>query len=126
MRFVSHLAKFTADTRRPRLFERLSGLRVELGFVDCHPLGQRDVCVPIAMPLHILRARPKLIGSFDEASVVNWTGDNEERPSPAQAAEMMKKGRTSKLKYPSTPHAAGNSWPDEKVPFPWPRPSRSK
>lgn len=64
-----------------------------------------------------LKAMPKLIGSCDEASVVHWTSEDASIPSPAEVAERMKQGRTSKLRHPTAEHAAGNPWPDGKVPL---------
>jgi hypothetical protein len=39
-----------------------------------------------------------------------------EVPEPAEVAERMRAGRTSKLRHPSEAHAAGEAWPDGKVP----------
>lgn len=64
-----------------------------------------------------LEAMPKLIGWCDEGSVAHWTADTEAVPSPAEIVERMKQGRTSKLRHPSPGHAAGDPWPDGKVPF---------
>jgi hypothetical protein len=64
-----------------------------------------------------LGAMPKLIGSCDEASVVHWTTHDAAIPSPPEVAERMKDGRTSKLHRPTPEHAAGNPWPDRKLPF---------
>lgn len=63
-----------------------------------------------------LKAMPKLIGSCDEASVVHWKAENASVPSPDEAAERMRQGRTSKVRYPSRAQRAGNPWPDGKVP----------
>lgn len=63
-----------------------------------------------------LRAMPTLIRACAEASVVNWNDAGEVIPEPSEAAERLKSGRTSKLRYPSTAHAAGDAWPDAKVP----------
>jgi hypothetical protein len=64
-----------------------------------------------------LKAMPKLIGWCDEAAVVHWTADDSAIPSPAEAAERMKGGRLSKVRHPSPGHAAGDPWPDGKVPL---------
>lgn len=64
-----------------------------------------------------LKAMPKLIESCAEASLVHWAADGDSVPSPAEAAERMKHGRTSKLRHPTPEHAAGNPSPDGKVPF---------
>ena len=68
-----------------------------------------------------LKAMPKLIGACDEAAVVHWTSEAPAIPSPAEAAERMRQGRTSKLRHPSPEHAAGQTWPDGKVPRKGPR-----
>jgi hypothetical protein len=71
-----------------------------------------------------LKAMPRLIGSCDEAAVAHWTSEDPTLPSPAEAAERMKQGRTSKLRHPSVEHAAGKTWPDLKVPLKGPRLTR--
>lgn len=63
------------------------------------------------------KAMPKLVGWCAEASVVHWTTDCSLVPSPDEAAERMKAGRTSKLRHPAPGHAAGDPWPDRAVPF---------
>ena len=64
-----------------------------------------------------LKAMPKLIGSCAEASVVHWNSEEASIPAPAQIAERMKGGGTSKVRYPSPAHVAGDPWPDRKVPL---------
>ena len=64
-----------------------------------------------------LKAMPKLIASCDEAAVVHLTSDDPTPPEPAEVAERMKLGRPSKLHHPSPAHAAGDTWPDGKVPL---------
>lgn len=63
-----------------------------------------------------MRAMPVLLEACDEASVTHWTTDDPNLPSPAEAAQKMQDGRTSKVKHPSPAHAAGQAWPDQKVP----------
>lgn len=63
-----------------------------------------------------LRAMPDLIGSCDEASYVHWTSASQEIPEPGEAADRLKLGQTSKLRFPSPAHASGEPWPDGKVP----------
>lgn len=63
-----------------------------------------------------LSAMPALIGSCDEAALVHWQSEDPTPPAPAEAANKMVQGRTSKLSYPSAAHAAGDPWPDRKVP----------
>jgi hypothetical protein len=63
-----------------------------------------------------LKAMPRLLGSCDEASVVHWETDYPSGPTPTEAAEKMKQGRTSKVRHPTPAHAAGNTWPDCTVP----------
>lgn len=66
-------------------------------------------------------AMPKLIGSCDEAAVAHWVTDSARPPSPAEASERLRHGRTSKVRYPSPAHAKGDTWPDCKVPMEGPR-----
>lgn len=63
-----------------------------------------------------LRAMPDLIGSCDEASYAHWTSATGNIPDPGEAAERLRQGRTSKLRFPSPAHASGETWPDRKVP----------
>lgn len=63
-----------------------------------------------------LRAMPKLLDTCDEAAVVHWMTDGDLPPPPREAAERMKRGRTSKVSHPSAAHAAGTPWPDGNVP----------
>lgn len=67
------------------------------------------------------RAMPLLIGACDEAAVAHWVTSAAEVPEPAEVAERMRAGRTSKLRHPSAAHAAGEAWPDGKVPVRGPR-----
>lgn len=64
-----------------------------------------------------LQAMAKLIGWCDEAAIAHWTADEAGLPAPEEAAEKLRLGRTSKLRHPSAAHAAGEPWPDGKVPF---------
>lgn len=63
-----------------------------------------------------LKAMPALLDSCDEAAVVNWIIDDDSFPPPDEAAAKMKQGRISKVRRPSAAHAAGETWPDSKVP----------
>ncbi len=63
-----------------------------------------------------LAAMPWLIGSCDEASMVHWNVEGSSIPLPVEVAERMKQGRTSKVRHPSPGQAAGDTWPDGKVP----------
>lgn len=63
-----------------------------------------------------LRAMPELMGSCDEASYVNWTSEGAAIPEPNEAANRLKFGHTSKLRFPSAAQASGEPWPDGKVP----------
>jgi hypothetical protein len=67
------------------------------------------------------RAMPALIDSCDEASLAHWTSPHSSIPSPSEAAERLKDGRTSKVGNPTPAHAAGNTWPDQRVPLKGPR-----
>ena len=62
------------------------------------------------------RAMPLLIGACDEAAVAHWEAEATVVPDPAEVAERMREGRTSKVRHPSAAHAAGEAWPDGKVP----------
>ena len=64
-----------------------------------------------------LEAMPKLIACCDEAAAVQWTSDDPASPQPAEVAERMKSGRTSKRNHTSLAHAAGETWPDGRVPL---------
>jgi hypothetical protein len=64
-----------------------------------------------------LKAMPQLIRFCDEASVVHWSSRDAAIPPPADIAERMSGGRTSKLRHPSAAHAAGDPWPDRNIPF---------
>lgn len=68
-----------------------------------------------------LKAMPQLIDACDEAAVVHWRTDDTAIPSPAEAAERMRQGRTSKVRHPSPAQSAGQTWPDGKVPVAGPR-----
>ena len=63
-----------------------------------------------------LRAMPKLIGSCDEAAVAHWTSAGPVIPQPDEVARQIEGGRTSKVRYPSAAHAAGQCWSDGQVP----------
>jgi hypothetical protein len=53
------------------------------------------------------KAMPKLQHWCDEASVAHWTQEGNEFPSWTEAWERMRSsGRASKVKYPSSGHAA--------------------
>lgn len=54
-----------------------------------------------------LRAMPKLLEWCDEASVVHWQQDGGDLPDWAEANRRMRaEGRPSKVRHPSTAHAA--------------------
>jgi hypothetical protein len=63
-----------------------------------------------------LKAMPLLIGACDEAAVTHWQSEHAEAPEPAKVAERMRGGRVSKVRHPSPEHAAGEAWPDGRVP----------
>jgi len=55
------------------------------------------------------RAMPKLLDWCDEASVAHWNQDTPELPDwKAAHRRMVKDGRLSKVRHPSTDHLAGN------------------
>lgn len=63
------------------------------------------------------RAMPKLLAWCDEASLVHWPQEDAALPSPAEALRrMVEHGRLSKVRHPSTGHAAGLLVPDRVVP----------
>ncbi len=62
------------------------------------------------------RAMPSLARSCSEASITHWVADGESPPSPEEAAVRMQQGRTSRVRRPSPAHAAGDPWPDRRVP----------
>ena len=64
-----------------------------------------------------LKAMPSLAGSCSEAAVVHWISNDDALPTPAQAAERLLTGRTSKVRRPSPAHAAGDPWPDRLIPL---------
>lgn len=71
---------------------------------------------------HHLKAMPKLIGACDEAAVVHWVAAQMQLPAPEEAANRMREeGRLSKVRYPSSAHLAGQSWPDARVPLKGPQ-----
>jgi len=53
------------------------------------------------------KAMPKLQHWCDEASIVNWQQEDDNFPEWQTAYEhMLKEGRVSKVKYPSSTHAS--------------------
>ena len=65
------------------------------------------------------RAMPKLLDWCDEASVARWTQDTAALPDRTLMLERMTTaGRTSKVRYPTTEHAAGRTVPDGRAPQP--------
>lgn len=65
------------------------------------------------------RAMPKLLDWCDEASVVHWEQDSPMLPSLAEALErMITDGRLSKMRHPSSAHAAKQIAPARQVPLP--------
>ena len=65
------------------------------------------------------RAMPKLKTWCSEASVVRWAAPDAHLPSVAEAARRLGgEGKLSKVRAPSPGHAAGNAWPDGRVPVP--------
>jgi hypothetical protein len=63
------------------------------------------------------KAMPRLSRSCSEASITNWLAIDDGLPTPDEAAERMRTGRTSRVRHPSPAHAAGDPWPDRIVPF---------
>jgi hypothetical protein len=75
-----------------------------------------------------MRAMPKLLDWCDEASVVHWPQATPELPGPAAAvARMRAEGRLSKVRHPSSAHAARTIAPGARPPRPGPqlRPARA-
>jgi hypothetical protein len=67
-------------------------------------------------------AMRKLLDWCDEASLARWTQPTDDLPNPAAMLEKLQSlGRTSKVRHPTTGHAAGQVVPDGRAP----RPSRS-
>ena len=65
------------------------------------------------------QAMPKLLHWCDEASVARWTQDSADLPDRnAMLARMTAIGRTSKVRHPTTAHAAGQTAPDGRAPQP--------
>lgn len=68
------------------------------------------------------RAMPRLFDWCDVASLVHWLQDDAMLPSPTEALRRMAAdGRLSKVRHPSTGHAAGVLVPDRVVPLGGPR-----
>ncbi|HEX2100124.1 MAG TPA: DUF3291 domain-containing protein, partial [Candidatus Synoicihabitans sp.] len=66
-----------------------------------------------------LSAMRKLIDWCDEAAVTHWDQPLTESPSAETASARLRgEGRLSKVRHPSPAHAAGQTWPDGKVPRP--------
>ena len=61
-------------------------------------------------------AMPKLVEICSEAAVAHWPSERRSPPPPPEAAARMMEGRTSRVKYPTCHHEAGETWPDRKVP----------
>ena len=65
------------------------------------------------------RAMPRLLTWCDEAAVARWTQDTATLPDRGQMLERMKAaGRTSKVRYPTPEHTAGQTVPDGRAPQP--------
>lgn len=64
---------------------------------------------------HHQKAMAFLITGCDEAAVAHWSAD--EAPSAEEAAARITTGRLTRLKHPSPAHAAGEHWPDGRLPF---------
>ncbi len=65
------------------------------------------------------RAMPMLLHWCNEASLARWTQDTVELPSALAMLERLQRGgRISKVRYPTSGQAAGQTAPDGRTPQP--------
>lgn len=64
-----------------------------------------------------MKAMPRLIDWCNEAAVAHWEQPGIECPAPLEAArQMASQGKLSKVRHPTTAHAAGLTWSDSLEP----------